>query len=60
VTKQKQAALIKRLEKIHVPVVDVDADSVTIMGADFGKVIALAKGSSFFTSPVGTDRIRLR
>ena len=59
-TKQKQRALLKRLGEIHVPVVDLDVDSVTIMGADFGKVVAMAKGSQYITSPVGTDRIRLR
>ena len=59
-TKQKQRALVKRLLAIHVSVVDLDGDSVTIMGSDFGKVVALAKGGSFLTSPVGTDRIRLR
>ena len=59
-TKPKQRALLKRLQQINIPVVDLDDDSVTIMGDDFYKVIVMAKGSSFITSPVGTDRIRLR
>ncbi len=59
-TKRKQSAFVKRLAAIRVEVIDLDVDSVTILGSDYGKVLTLANGGRFLTTPVGTDRIRLR
>lgn len=58
-TKQKLAATRRRLDQIGVRYT-VDGDTLVVSGADFGKVVALAKGSSFVTAPVGSGQIRLQ
>lgn len=58
-TKARKTALIRRLLEIRVDVLRETDDGVVIRGEDFQKVIWLAKGSSYFTRPVGTTELEL-
>lgn len=52
-------ALLTKLNSIKVAFTGYDESSVTIKGSDYYKVLTLAKGGRFQTTPIGTDRIML-